>query len=504
MKATGLITHFLDKMGVVRVTLAASIFLSWIAISGSITPNNDGMLYIEAARLYQQGGYDEVRQFFNWMVFSRVFIAILLAKVSVITGLSLEASGYFLSTFFLSGTCAILVMCVRLRHADAAWAACAVVLTLPALNVYRDHIIREFGAWFFISLACWFILQWDHSLAWGKALLAQACIFLAALFRPESIAFLAAIFMWQLTRSKDEFYIRRILSVAAIPLLGAAVLAVVWLTHAGEVSQKISGLFRILSPTHRMDTFNEAASRMGEFVLKKWSADEAKSILLFGLLSIIPLKLITNLGIFTLPATSALIKGRMGKSWQLWAPFWWMLLTYSLVLAAFVLERTYLTARYVALLSLFFVPMIAVELFRLYSGFPKLRVLIAVIIGITGVSNVISTTPQKTRFTDAASWLSAQKIEESKAYIENQEIAHLVGWRFTKARRGLTNRGSVLEALGDGRIDLALFDDSTNNRDFKDWLADNNLEVLAQFHDGRQRMVVAARLKKPRKSDSVR
>jgi len=87
---------FLHRLGPVTTAVLISLILSIIAIEPLFTPNRDAMYYLEAAKAYQSGGWLAADQVFNWP-----FLSVLIGKLSAITGLSVEDSGYLLSTVFL-------------------------------------------------------------------------------------------------------------------------------------------------------------------------------------------------------------------------------------------------------------------------------------------------------------------------------------------------------------------------------------------------------------------
>jgi len=105
------LSSVLIRIGPVVTVAVSSIFLSLIAISATVTPNNDGMAYIEAARLYQQGGTEAAASLFNWNSFTRTFIAVAIAWMATITGLWLENAAYLLCIDLIRGICVLLLAC---------------------------------------------------------------------------------------------------------------------------------------------------------------------------------------------------------------------------------------------------------------------------------------------------------------------------------------------------------------------------------------------------------
>ena len=484
----GLVVSVFQRLGPTGTAFIGSILLSVIAISGSINPNNDGMLYIEAAGVFQDQGLDASRQVFDWL-----FLPVLIATVSSITSIGLESSAYLISTLLLAGICALVVACSRLQFPDSGWAACAVILALPALNSYRDYIIREFGCWFFLFLALLLVLRWVSRPTWWLALAAQISICIAALFRPEALVFIGALIVWQLFSAIQSREKKPLIMMLLMPL--ALVVGAVALFFMGmiDLPERIASRFSYANPSQLFEAFNNAADQLAVKVLNKYSGDEARSILFFGLISVIPIKFISNLGVFVVPLAYGMTRPGVAALLRKWSPLSWVWVAYLIVLAAFLFNRMFLTARYVGLLDLLIVPLVAVGLAMLFQSLPRWRWLIIVTISIAMLSNVISTSPKKIHHPAAAEWLMQQKVDPERVYIEDAEIAHLAGWSFSNAGKGIATKRKLPKAVAKGRFDLVLVRASKKNQDAENWAEDNGLEVLERFHDAKGRGVLVLR-----------
>lgn len=475
------------RLGPVAIAALVSIAFSLVSIAGSVTPNNDGMMYVEAAALYQQGGIKAVLPLFNWP-----FLPAMMGQLSSWTGLHPQTVAYGLMVIFLAGTCALLVACTREIFPQAAWAACAVVLIFPPLNNYREHILREFGGWCFVFLAFWLALRWARSQDWRLAALAQLSLLLAALYRPESLAFLGAFVLWQLFRLDVAQRWRDTLLMAAGPLLAAMFLLVAWTW--GGMQERIATQLAAINPVAKYREFGELASRFSEAVLVEWSKDEARPILFWGLISIIPAKFVANLGILVIPLGYVFWQERVSALWKRMGPLAWAMLIYLITLCAFVVDRLFLTARYVALLDLLCIPLIALGLYLLWQRYPKGRILLALVVVLLAIGGVVSTKPPKTRYIPAAAWVAEQGLPSERVFSEAPEVTHLLGWgvkRFVRAQyRG---REAAAQAIRDGVFDLGLLEGSAKNQDLEVWLEQRQLHVVAKFPDKTGRALVAFR-----------
>ncbi len=489
--------NFIKRLDPAWTAFVCGILLSLVAIAGSIAPNPDGMLYIETARIYLEGGADAALALYNWNAISRVFISILIAHVSGLPGIGLEAAGYLLSVLFLAGTCALVVLVTRDRFPEAAWAACAVALAIPALNGYRDYIIREFGAWFLLFLGFWLALKWARRPGWGIALAAQLSICAAALFRPESLVFLLALILWQLVQVTQPGAWKRLLMISSVACGGGLLVGAALLSGAIDLAGTGASPLTRIDLLGRMHTFNETADRLGREILATWSRDEARSILFFGLVSVIPMKFAANLGVFAIPGVFAFTRPGVRAMLGRWAPLNWAFLVYFIVLVLFVLERTYLTTRYVALLGMLAIPLVAVGSNALYARFPRWRGAMLLGVLVLALANVISTSPKKTHLPQAAAWLRAQPVDRARVFVEEAEIAYLAGWSYHQARhrerQELVGRDAVAAALAEGHIDMALLAGSARNEEISAWAAQHGLKVERKFDDGHKRAIFVIR-----------
>lgn len=486
----GVLDNIARHLSPVWTAFMVSALLSLIALAGSVAPNNDGMAYVETARVYQTGGWQAAQALFDWNALARTFMAVLMAHVAEVTGLGVQAAGYLLSAAFLAGTCALLVAITRMQFPTAAWAACAVVLALPGLNNYRDYIIREFGAWFFIFLGFWLALRWASRPTWWSGLLAQVALAVAALFRPEALLLLLALPLWQLACWREGSAGRSLLMIAGLPIAGFLLLlvAMLFIDLEGRLGPSPLTHMNVAEKTHAFTSATQNLSAM----LPQWSADEAGRILFFGLLAILPLKLLANLGLFVLPAVFA-FRHEAHARLRAWAPLSWAFALYTLVLMVFVLERLFLTSRHVTLLSLLAVPWVAVGLQALCARRPQVSLAVAGLVLLLALANVISTSPRKTHLTQAADWLRQHHIAEARQYVGDAEIAYLAGHSFLAAGQKLAGGPLELDALASAfardELDVALVPAPLAVSDaMHAWAAEQGLKVL-RFDDGGKRAV---------------
>lgn len=482
---SGTVWGFVERIGPVRWAFILSIILSLIALSAAITPNDDGMLYVETAQAYQAGGLEAARPYFDWL-----FLPILMATVSSLTGLGAEASGYLLSTFFIAATCSLIVACCREMLPQTGWAALAVVLTVPALNDYRDHILREFGAWFLLFLAFWLLLRWARRPGWMGAFAVQAAICAAGLFRLEALVFLAVPVLWQLLAIRQPGGVRRLAMFLALPCFGLLALGGLMASSETGLSGRVADQLSAIDLSSKLTRFDALAEEVGSHMPNKYAEKQMPTILFFGALGILLTKFLANFGLLVVPGLYALLRQRLSSLAVPCAPFALAFAVYLIAPAAFVLERMFLSSRYIALLNLFALPFVAVGLMLLFRRLAHWRIALAVVLVLMALANVISTTPPATRTVDAANWLKGQGVESARVFVEDRDVIYLVGWpRYGPQAQQIAGRDEAVAALVSGQIDMALLDAPSDAPELPAWAAQNGLRSIEQFSDRRKKTI---------------
>lgn len=470
----------------VRATFIASLLLSLIAWLGS-TINRDGMLYVRVGQAFIDGGYSAAREAFHWP-----FLGIFMGLLAKLSGLSVEHAGYLLNALFMAGVCALMVACVQRRQPALAWLAALSVLAIPGLNEYRNELLREFGAWFFVMLSFWLATRWDEQPRWSLALATQASLAMATLFRPETASLYGALLLWQLFAAPRGERLRRYLMLGTLPALGTAVLL------AAHLSGRIPADSRLAFDLARLSGSGLDAKVDGlAAVLIEYARDQARTILIAGSLALIPLKIAGKLGIFLLPLAWLFSRRLPAGTLRPHALFAWGMLMQTLVLAVFVLDLQFLSGRYVGLILLFSVPFVAIGLQAILARFPRWRVPIIAVPLLIALANVISLSPGKTHLIDAGHWLAANVREPATVYIDSGRTAYHAGWldRQTPTRN---DRPAIAAAVADPHYRLFVLEISRHDPAPDEWLNSLGLHVVQRFqHAKGDAVIVAERRAKP-------
>ncbi|MBK6630901.1 MAG: hypothetical protein IPG33_07495 [Betaproteobacteria bacterium] len=463
-----------QAFGPVRTAFLASLLLSFVAAQGHLV-NRDGIYYLETARAFLEDGW-----LAGWKAGEWPFLPMLITALSFVTKVSLETTAQMLNALFLAGTCALLTGITRRRLPEAAWLACLVVLAMPAYNQYRNEILREYGFWFFSLLGFWLAMRWSDTQRWREAVLCQAALAVAALFRLEAIAFYPALMLWQAFGAPAGHRMRRALLIGSLPLAGAMLAAALFGSGWIDLPNRMAYYLEAANPLRALQIIHEAAGRMSEAVFKyKYSREEAGYILFFGLLSVIPMKFLKMTGVFVVPLAyrCAVSPGRNVLS--PWQPLPWAFLAYVLVLVAFVTHQFFLVGRYVSLLNLLAVPLVASGLALLMQRFPRWKAPMLVLALLTMAANVVSLSPGKAHIVEAGRWLGANAADPSRVGVDNARIAHYAGWRTSGSV--ILDRTALTKALAGQRVDRVAIEVSRKDADAEKWLAENRLQVERRF-----------------------
>jgi hypothetical protein len=341
-------------VGPVRLAFLASLLLSVIAVLSSPVLNRDGMFYVELADSIAGSGPLEVKGGH----LALAFLPALIALVGFLTGLSHEVSAHLLDALLMAGTCGLLVSIVRQRAPEAAWAACLVVLAMPAFNEYRNQVLREYGFWFFSVLALWLATPRDGAvISWRASLACQIAIICAAFFRLEALIYFLALLFWQAWEAPSGMRLSRMLKIGY--LAAGGVIAAGLLFASGFVAPPPRLVYYVdaANPVRTLQIIGEAANKMSDLVFKyKYSREEAGYILFFGLLSIIPVKFIQMSGLLVIPMGYAYASRPLRTMMIRLGPLGWFFIAHVLVVAGFVTHQFFLVGRYVAMLNLLAVP----------------------------------------------------------------------------------------------------------------------------------------------------
>ena len=455
-----------------------SLLLSLIAVMGTATVGRDAALYIDVAQQVTEHGPNVAWASFDWPWFS-----LLLAATHSILRLPLELSAYLWCGLFFAGTSALMVDCVRQRSPDITRWACLVMLAMPAVNAFRNDIIRECGFWFFCTLALWLALRWHARGGWLRAAFIHMAIVAAALFRLEALLLIPALALWQLPGLWSSSRRLSFFQFSLLPVLGLLVVSVTGVLLSARVVLYLD----MIEPRGVFASFQMLCDQFANSLINKYSQDEAGRIIFFGILATMTITFVKLMGPFAVPFILRRNWGVLGIYWRDYRPFAWAALLYLVVLVLFFIKQQFMNARYMSFLNLLFVPVLAMGLAAFAREFPRMGKGLVVLALLVMLSNVISTGAGKTHYIEAGRWMSSHIEPDAPTYFSDGRISYYAGRGYVLPV--LTQEEAISPAhAGDYRY--FVIEAKGDEPWLNEWLAAHKLRILEHFANRKGATVV--------------
>ncbi|MBP5946003.1 hypothetical protein ICA15_18455 [Pseudomonas sp. P116] len=462
----------------VWLTFFGSLLLSLIAVMGTATVGRDAALYIDIAQQVTEQGPDVAWATFDWPWFS-----LLLAATHSILRLPLELSAYLWCGLFFAGISALMVDCVRQRSPDITRWACLVMLAMPAVNAFRNDIIRECGFWFFCTLALWLALRWQARGGWLRAAFIHMAIVAAALFRLEALLLIPALALWQLPNLWSSSRRLSFIQFSLLPVIGLLVVSVTGVLLSARVVLYLD----MIEPRSVFASFQMLCDQFANSLINKYSQDEAGRIIFFGILATMTITFVKLMGPFAVPFILRRNWGVLGIYWRDYRPFAWVAMLYLVVLVLFFIKQQFMNARYMSFLNLMFVPVLAMGLAAFVRQFPRLGKGLVVLALLVMLSNVISTGAGKTHYVEAGRWMSSHVESDAPTYFTDGRISYYAGRGYVLPI--LTQEEAISPAhAGDYRY--FVIEAKGDEPWLNEWLAAHKLRILEHFANRKGATVV--------------
>jgi 4-amino-4-deoxy-L-arabinose transferase-like glycosyltransferase len=373
-----------------RMAFLASLLLSLIAVAGTVTVGKDAARYLYISQEVIRQTPAVAFELFTWPWFS-----LLLAITHHVSGVSLELAAYLWCAFLMAGTCALLVSITQRYVTDGGYWACLVVLSIPAFNHLRSDIIREFGFWFFCALALWLMLSWLERGGWLRATLVQLAVAMAALFRIEAVFLFPVLALSLLGDLNTRQGWLKLFQITLFLLAG--IMTVLFLLISGyTLSQpRVDYVASLIDPRIFLERFNLMTGKFAEVALEKYSKDDAREIVFFGLLLTLITNFIALCGPLTLPFLYRPTWRAVIDYWRQFRPLAWAWLLYFCMLLIFFVQERFINSRYVSFLNLLAVPVLTMALISFAKRFPRLGKVVIILALLVMLHNVVSFTPEE-------------------------------------------------------------------------------------------------------------
>ena len=434
-----------------------SILFSYIATTISPIVNRDGVLFLLTAQTYAENGFDQAVDLYFWP-----FYSIFIAWAHQLTGLDYLGAARVLNSLLIAILSVSFIgfaqQCGKQKNIGI-WAA-AVILLLPTVNEYRHYIIRDFGSLAFSFMGFWLLACFINTGKKVYALIAPLCLVIAALFRIETLLFIAALpFLAIFIPEYKGQRLRAFLLLSITPAIFAvAITAVILNQEAINLTSLYAGTSEYIERRSIgvLESFPLAAEEFGNTVLKGYASGYTRTGLLGSLIFILAASifdLLSPLFLLLLIMKRREINKLPKKGRLIIFYFLFIAVTTPLI---FILSTQILAGRYsllAALLLCILVTHIAATMHEeLKSSITKSRKAIA-IITVTGLillaDGFISTAGSKNEITDSIQWIKNNTPKTASLFSNEIKIAYHSERNFeynTIRRQGLISRGKPIEA----------------------------------------------------------
>jgi hypothetical protein len=278
-------------------TLCGSLLLSLLAIWQSDVVGRDGVLYLQTARVFLEGGIQEASNLYSWL-----FYPVLIAGVHKLTSFSLENSAYLLNTVLIIVLTDTFVRLYQEVNPNAKYfrLSSVVILAFSGLNDYRVEVMRGWGFLAFSLLAFLYFLRFMKNWKSRDALLWQLFILLAVLFRKEACVYMLLVPFLILLAPHSErklFDFLKANFLIFVVLIASLMGSLIFENYF--ISKLYSALSRYLVSDGPWANFLNYARSMSQNVLTQYSADYAPLMLAAGIFVLIAYKILTKVGGFS-------------------------------------------------------------------------------------------------------------------------------------------------------------------------------------------------------------
>jgi hypothetical protein len=218
--------------------------------------NDDGILYVRAARLFAEGHFQEAQSVYHWIAYP-----LLIGAVSFVTGIDAQIAARLLNGLASTLTVLIIIQSAWVSLPRKATIVCAAILLLGNIwfSELRAVIVREHFYFLFMLIGFYCLLRDIQTPGISYKIGFFGATAIAALFRIEAFGF--AVFV-PLLRLAFETHSRakRLLTIAAILLapVGAILLLAYW-SDSGSLSSILS------KPQTRIDILRDQVLPPTEF-----------------------------------------------------------------------------------------------------------------------------------------------------------------------------------------------------------------------------------------------
>lgn len=443
----------------ILITIISGLLACWVIFLEHGRLNDDGVLYLEVARLFSIGDWKEAANLYRWPLYP-----FLISVAHQVTGLSLQYSAHLLSVVFFMATAWAFARLIFEAGGNRRTIIAGVLLLFSCSYIVRNilpMVMREQGFWAFYLLSLLFFLRFYRQKHLMDSIAWQICAIVAMLFRVEGITFLALLPMVLLLNNeiswRDRF--NQLVKAYLITTLAIVVVVLVLLVTPSLKFSDLGRLNESITVVHGAYVqlnhgLLDKARIIGENVLGSFLSDYGMQGLILTLFAVIFGKIVAAAGWLPLllAATSeicALKPHNEAKRIFLWAALLGLLNLWVILLCNFILPSRY--AIPMAWIILIFGAFALAALYE-KARIGKHRVFWLAII-VLAINMVLSLKPYPAGYNDeqdAVAWIKQNVKPNHRVFYDNAMLRYYAGEPFVD--RGIPNWDRVTQAMADGSI----------------------------------------------------
>ena len=473
MKGWWKVPGSLERLDIV-IGVLASLFLSFLAVVSDPVLNRDGMFYIELSQEIARTG--TLSSGFDWPFY--LYLLAFFMKISPFG--PVETAQLMNAGFAALATVSLYLLLNRASVGKAKWFALLFALSFPGFNEYRSLLIREWPAWAFALISIFSYSRYMECRQPIWALTFFLTVFLASLFRLEMLVVAVSLFFMSFFSERER------LGSWLFFWGGPAVLALLaFLCAAIFVNGVVDRFLKYLSAFDLRAVyvdFSEYGDLISNEILNRFSDDYGAQIFFVGLLSIIPVEIISVFGGLLV----AMVWARRIPDFPDRKIYVWLFSFFLAVLVFFLVNYLFITTRYAVWLALFLSPIVYFWWLAAYmSEKPVARNLAVSFLLLLAVASAYSSSGhEKYAIIEAGKWLA--ESEAKSCYINDGQLSFYAG-------QGYFDKPEKLELKSLAAGCVAAF--VINKDDFQGFLAvnDRKFTLMKTFESGGDDVVVVLR-----------
>lgn len=441
-------------------TALALLFAAWISYIQHGWINNDSPIYFESARLFALGEWNASMEVWRWPLFP-----LLIAGIHKLSGLDIQLSAQVLNTLLFGLTAASFLQLIREAGGQKAALISGGLLLLSSQYIVGDilaMLLRDQGFWAFFLTSLVFFVRHAKHYRLGDALLWQACIIIATLFRIEGITYLVLLPLALLRTAPTHVKLKALLHahslniVASIGLLVSILILGLKVTELGRL-QEILTLDIYQQLTQKLFT---QANIMAESVLGEYLDKFAVPSLLISFIFIIIIKTFSTTGTVNTILALFAIASKPPLIEQPTKTILNTVILISLINMFLIITKVFvLSGRYIIALTLILMVYAAFYMIYLFdhykASYPKNRtwritlwiVPISILVGL--FTNLWPKPAGFNHEQDAIRWLNKHHVDTQEVFFDSARLRYYAGLPYNG---NLFREGVVLNAIKNQQI----------------------------------------------------